>query len=53
MHIPLGLALVLNLFYVFFICEFRSAHIAVYVGTFICFVTGFIALKAGVFMNCL
>lgn len=39
MNIPLGLALILNLFYVLFICEFSSAHTAVHVGIFVCFVT--------------
>lgn len=53
MYIPSCLALVLNLFYVLFICEFSSSHIAVHVGIFVCFVTDFIALKAGVLMNCL
>lgn len=53
MHIPLGLALILNLCYVLFICEFSNALIAVHVGIFFCFVADFIALKGGVLINCL
>lgn len=53
MDVPLVLALILNLLYVLFICEFNSAHIMVHVGIFVYFVRDFIALKAGVLMNCL
>lgn len=51
MHIPLSSTLILNLFHALFICEFSRAHIAVQVGIFVCSVTDFIALKAGVLMN--
>lgn len=51
MHIPLSSTLILNLFHALFICEFSRAHIAVHVGIFVCSVTDFIALKAGVLMN--
>lgn len=53
MPVPLVLALILNLVYVLFICEFNSAHVMIHVGNFVYFVGEFIALKAGVLMNCL